>query len=74
MHADTAYNKALLLRSTTVLCPLQLAVAGKNLYMMDAAMERKRNFNELWIAFSAGVCSMAIGVVIAITFGSPLCN
>lgn len=58
---------SLLLRHSPVACARQPDVAGKNLSCTDTVMASVCKVNDLFLAFSAGACSMALAVMIVLT-------
>jgi hypothetical protein len=65
----------LLLRPSPVACARQSDVAGKNLSCTDTVVASVCKVNDLFLAFSAGACAMALAVMIVLTFsGSATCN
>jgi hypothetical protein len=75
MNIACSLKNALLLRSSTIFRARQPDTAEKNLCVTDTVVASVCKVNDLFLAFSAGACAIALVVMIALTFsGSPVCN
>jgi len=75
MNTASQLKSALLLCSAAIFRPRQSDVAEKNLHATDTVVASVCKVNDLFLAFSAGACAMALAVMIVLTFSrSPVCN
>jgi hypothetical protein len=75
MNIACSLKNALLLRSATIFRARRHDAAEKNLYVTDTVVASACKVNDLFLAFSAGACAMALAVMIVLTFSRSLqCN
>lgn len=75
MNKATQTKDSLLLRPIATACGQGSDVAEKNLPSTDTRLYSVCKFNDLFLAFSAGACSVAIVVIAVLTYsGAATCN